>query len=493
MYKTKKSAIHYKLIKKGPSKMFKQWKNQNLFLLLGVSVAIATTGCATGVVTSLHTEPTSEGVSYYLPRNDVRVVFTNTTIASEIRVATKVLEGAKKEEMAAAEALERAKNALKEADPMKPEVVKEYQKLVEAAEKTKAAAKNKRLKAVTDLTEKEGTREQILIEVLPPVPDTSQLYVATLEHSIFYDDTVKFKTSSEGLLTQVTYKGADQTGEVIQNLVETGIEAAKLYARLHGLPITTTPESATGEPEFTAADPEECKPKKTDDEYYYEFTIDPSNPEAVAKVNRKLIEEASLPFLLNILAPAETSKVPVKIDKKKGRYAGLFYRRAIPYTVEILEDPEQKMEICRIIKSNPSAPKVQIKRIQNELEKRAAQIPTSQSKQVLMTAGGPIALLKFDAGPFVTTDLQATFKQGVLLESSETRPSEGVGFTMIPLNALRAVGETVGSIVNNILPIKIDYTNKNRELIEAETELQKAKQANAELQKKVLDQFESGD
>lgn len=450
-------------------------------------------GCATGVMTSKSKGYKSEGISYFLPRNDVRVVFTNTNINSEIRAATKELEMVEKEEKNATEDLERAQKALRAADPTKPEEVGELKKLVKAAAKTLAAVSKKRLSAEKDLEKKKGKRPQILIEVLPPVPDTSQLYVAALDHSIFYDDAVTFKTSPEGLLTQVTYKGEDQTGEIIQNLVETGIEAAKLYARLHGLPIDATPEE---ESEF--AKTRACTPEKTDIDYYWEFTIDPSNSKAVAEVNRKLIE-TPLPFLLNIQSPIGSDKALPLPDLKKKTVPGLLYRRAIPYTVEILEDQKQKEDICRITKEkiNPNAPEPsyeeQIKRIQESLKLKAGQIPTSKSQQVLMAAGGPVALLEFGSRPFVTTDLKATFKQGILLDSSETRPSEGVGFSMIPLNALRAVGDAVGSFVTNIIPLKIDYTNKNRELIEAETELEKAKQANAELQKKVLNQFESGD
>ena len=79
--------------------MFMQWRNRNHLLLFGLCVAVTTTGCATGVVTSQHTGLKSEGVSYFLPRNHIRVVFTNANIASEVRAASKVLEVAKKDKV----------------------------------------------------------------------------------------------------------------------------------------------------------------------------------------------------------------------------------------------------------------------------------------------------------------------------------------------------------------------------------------------------------
>lgn len=479
--------------------MFEQWRIQILFFV-GMCLTISIPGCAGGVGTTQHDGLTTEGVSYFLPRNDVRVVFTNQTIASEVKAATKKVEEAKENKLAATAAVNRAEKALAAVKPdAKPEERKKYEEDLEVSKKLEKEASAKLLGAEKDLAKKNEAKPQILVEVLPPVPDTSQHYITALDHSWFHDDTVTFKTSPEGLLTQVTYKGADRTGDIVQNLVKTGIEAAKLYARLQGVPIPPSDQEANllGAQTRLCTEPERKDAKGNPVPYFWEFTIDPTDAQAIAKVNRKLIE-TPLPFLINIKKPKQDFGSPPKLQ---GRVPGLIYRRAIPYTVEILEDRIQKEEICRITEGwkngSPPSPELlgdaQIKNLKLALEEREGHIPTSKSQQVLMVTGGPIAFLEFGDSNFVTNDLHATFKQGVLLDSNQVRPSELFGFSMIPLNALRAVGNAVGSVVTNIIPWKIDYTNKSKELIEAETELLKAREANAELQKQVLSQFESVD
>ena len=88
------------------------------------------------------------------------------------------------------------------------------------------------------------------------------------------------------------------------------------------------------------------------------------------------------------------------------------------------------------------------------------------------------------------TDVDLTLKDGLLLESVETRPSEALGFSTILLDTVTAVGDAVGEILDNILPIQIKWTNQARDLVAAETELLRAKQANAELQRELLEQFD---
>jgi len=217
----------------------------------------------------------------------------------------------------------------------------------------------------------------------------------------------------------------------------------------------------------------------------------------VAGVNRKLLE-TPLPFLVNIEAPptpdAEFGALPMLGTR---RVPGLLYRRPIPYTVDILEDRRQKEAICRKTKERrpPDGPDPdeaeQTRRLQAELVSRKGVIPSTKSQQVLMTAGGPVAMLEFGARPFVTTNLQATFKEGVLIDNSEVRPSEALGFSRIPLNAVRAVGNAVGAVVTQLVQLRIDTTAKSKEVVEAQTELAKAKEANAELQKEILDKFDA--
>ena len=256
------------------------------------------------------------------------------------------------------------------------------------------------------------------------------------------------------------------------NIVKTGIEAAKLYAILHGVPIVpidkAPPAPAPGAAQQPRAKP--CTPYRDDTKrYYWEFIFDPSDSDKLAMVNRQLTNVA-LPFLINIERPRSTFPLPSTSSDE----VGIFYRRPLPYTIKIFESKDKKEELCLLLKNKSDVQAT--KEVKTFFDSNRSQIPTTKSQQVEMAAGGPVSWLSLDANSFVTSNITATFENGLLLEHTESRPSEVVGASMIPLEIVKETGDAIGSVISNILPIKIEWTNKNAELIAKETELLKAKQ-----------------
>ena len=449
---------------------------------------VALAGCASNVVTSVHpdsdkimnTGPTTDGVSYFLPTNSVRVVFTNVTIASEVKKAKDALKKATKSVKTATKKLADAKKKLAAGDAKKKQEYAALQKAVTDEKKRLDDAEAQEKTATATVKKAEEKVPQILVEVLPPVADTSQVYVAKLDHEIFYHDTLTLKTSAAGLLTKVIYRAEDETGDVVHDLVEAAIEAAKLYARLEGLPLG--PSAKPSDAERAAPKPCQAKVIEGDVPYTWEFTIDPSKPEEIAEVNVQLAE-VPLPFLLSIRAPDKKFTLP------KEDFDGIYYRRPLPYTINIHQDEESKLDLCDKLRAVPKEQKVDTAR--EFMDKNLRQIPTTQSKQVVMAAGGPVTPLLLDARSLVVTNIDLTLKDGMLLNSVETRPSEALGFSTILLDVVTTVGDAVGEIMDNIVPVEIKWTQQDTGLVTAETELMRARQENAALQKELLEQFES--
>lgn len=443
-----------------------------------LSAAILSTGCPSNVVSTIQTEKPADGVSYFLPTNNVRIVFTNSTILSEIKAATEVFGVAQKQFKDSETTLASAKKARAAAKPSStPEEIKVLDEAVEVAKKTLAVATVNLQTAKNKLDETKNKKSQILVEVLPSVADTTQLFVANLDHGSVYHDHLILKTTPDGLLTQVVYEAEDETSDIILNVVKTGIEAAKLYARLQGAPIGPTARGLQCTPSL---------PPGT--EYYWEFTIDPSDPNALANVNRQL-SDTPLPYLVDIRRPKNKKfaipTAPSNID-------GIYYRRPVPYTIEIMEGIDEKEDLCKLLNDKKSK-KTTEEVVESFLTKNRGKIPTTKSQQVVMAAGGPVSWLSLDARPFVETKITANFNGGLLIDVDENRPSEALGGSQIPLDILTEIGNAVGEVVNNILPVKLKWTNEQTDIVESETKLLKAEQAKIEAQNQLLlDQTNSG-
>lgn len=460
----------------------------------------------------------SKGISYFLPTNSVRVVFTNETIASEINKATQALkdaEGAvsrKKEEV---KKLEDAKNDA----AGKPDELKKIEGDLEKAKSAQKELDAKVAEAKTAVQAASKANPQILVEELPPVPDTRKAYTANLDHGPLSDDTVTLKTSADGLLTSVDYRGDDQTGVVVQNLVKTAIETGKLYARLHGVPIggkaPATKKVDKADAEMLGAKPplprcpviptytEENVPEASITKprlYYFENTIDPSDRDAVAAANRSLLL-APIPYLIDIRPPRNHTVTPSPADLGSKKAAGLLYRRSVPYDVVIYEDADLKNTLCGHVfdgvvddeyakfamdreEARPKAepkPDPELDKIKFFLDLYRNRLQTVRSAQMAMPAGGAVAWLDLSAKPFVETHITAEFAAGQLTSVTTSRPSEAVGFTEIPLNVVTEVGNAVGEVIDNVLPLQLKYTNDQTALLKAQAELLEEQQAYQDL------------
>jgi len=89
---------------------------------------------------------------------------------------------------------------------------------------------------------------------------------------------------------------------------------------------------------------------------------------------------------------------------------------------------------------------------------------------------GPIGRVNLTAGPFVKTEHNVKFKDGMLTSVDATRPSEMLGAVKTLPDSLKAIA----AVPAEMLQLKIDYSSKEAELAKKQTETIKALQEKKE-------------
>jgi hypothetical protein len=142
---------------------------------------------------------------------------------------------------------------------------------------------------------------------------------------------------------------------------------------------------------------------------------------------------------------------PEKSDKETDadRWAGLFYRRLLPYKLDIY-------------KGNRVLGGVDLKSL-NHLNTVHLELPNAS----------PPELLKCTGTAFAKRDFDTEFKDGLLISHKEERPSEALSIVAIPYDIIKAAI----SVPADIIPLKVDYRNKETTLIETQTKLLQAQKA----------------
>lgn len=435
-----------------------------------LSIVLILAGCTTLVSDSVTTPgwKESKGVSYFLPRQDVQIIFTNQTIPRQVKAAEAGVKAAELALASAEKTLKAAKAALAKVDPKKSKPDPALVKAANDAESLKTATEAKLAKAKAVLAEATTPKKRVQVEVLPPVADTSKQFVARLSHSWLRDDEVTVKTSASGLLESVTVRSDDRTGDVLENVAKAVIEVAKAYARAGMLRESRDRTRASG------------------DDYYYEFVVDPSNDEAIANINLVILSLRDLPYLVRVRSNPANGAADCR---DCGSFSGIAYRRPVPYTIDIIASQTQRSAIHTALIGVAAAD--QPRTLIAEMKRLEHQFATIQSRQVELASGGPIAALPLPAGAFVETKYSATFSAGTLTEAKQERPSEAFGASESILNIATAVGEAVTSIITEILPLKIQYTKDQTELVNAESEFLTALDEKTKLEKALSEQTTS--
>lgn len=285
----------------------------------------------------------------------------------------------------------------------------------------------------------------VVLTLLPPVPDPDQVYIAKLGHSPFRDDALKISTTAEGLLTTSNIKATDRTADIIVDLA----------GAIAGL---VRPVPARIETEQVRVTEPTCPKPLT-----FEKVFDPTVPGA-GDVNGEL-RALDIPYAVDWMALGEVatqSTRPLAGDKIKG----FLYRRPVPYVFTIYGEHEPMANHNgngddggngeadpMPTPCDPPAP--------------AKNCTPIQSAMVLLPNGGPLGVVPVNASPFVETVYDVTFDQGMVTSWDAQRPSELASVVRIPVAVLKAIV----SIPAELIQLRVNLTSSERELLEAQKAL----------------------
>ncbi|MEO1241048.1 MAG: hypothetical protein AAFX54_04005 [Pseudomonadota bacterium] len=445
--------------------IIKQVKIGILLVALGQA-----TGCAAIKSERVAVGETTQGVSYFLPKRNIKLSFTRTIADKKVEAT---LTNAKKK----LGELETAEKQAK-ADAAKAKAL--YQSIPdgsaakEDAKKAKETAEGKRkvaMNAVSDQKTKVQTAQEavqafrrctleggsttagaqpcyndsIKLTLMDPVPDPRYFFVTNMKRTGLRDDEFQIKTTADGLLSSSTGTFTDRTGDII-------VEIAKIVG------VVAAPPTAAAVPLTETVQPDDgCTPGP----FKYEHIFDPGAPNTVEidKIKSDLAKRcANYRVALTrpntncertndvCLAPRQNNN-NAPSQKAQGKdplsYApGLFYRRPLPYIVSVID--------CG-------------KKCQTTAERGSPNV-NLQSSLFMLPNNGPISYVPFRASPFVKTVYDVKFDKGLLTQWDADRPSEVLAVVRLPLEIIKAPFEAL----SEVLVLKVDYSSNAKALYEAQ-------------------------
>lgn len=400
--------------------------------LLVAALAIAGCSTVTSTRTALHApEPTSAGVSYFLPTRLAKLTATRTPVrlaelitkrnakAAELTEAEKAAAAAKKVREDA-EALLTTLTSVAAQDAQRA--------LIDRAKGAETLADNlvgKLQRELTNLTWETATAEvtgtscsyTAKVELLPAAPDSSARFVANIAHSPLRDDSLKIQVNASGLLTSADVVAADQTGNI---LVELAGAAAGLNAPVMG-PMAFDP----GAP---AADDCVRRPRQ------FVWIFDPANSADITALNTEL-DTAKYPLRIRVPAADIGASGRTALTYAEGsQHAGLFYRSPHPVRLTL----EQNW--------NATTPDWQ----------------PIETTLMLVPQAGPISFIPTRSSAFVKTTDEVVFVDGSIASWSAERPSELLEIVRLPVSILREII----SVPAELFSLKVDYSTNATNLAE---------------------------
>ncbi|QJU57000.1 hypothetical protein HL653_03645 [Sphingomonas sp. AP4-R1] len=288
------------------------------------------------------------------------------------------------------------------------------------------------------------------IELLTPVADTRLRLVADAFHSPLRDDDTKLAINSSGLLSTANVVAADRTGDII-------VEIASAFAGV-GSGGTAGPLALVGgEPKF--AGKPECEKLPTK----FAYRLDPALGDQLSKLNNEFYT-AGFPFRLDVPPMPDGSTYAVKdkdptirdrqrttgkpktgdeytypIDNAlyhKGMNGALFYRTALPQTIVLRQC--NNGTACTSIKDT---------------------VPIDATMTMLPQVG-PISYIPMQSSIFVKTVDDVVFDNGMLVSWNATRPSEVLEVVRLPVKILKAVV----SVPAELIKLRIDLSDQQKGL-----------------------------
>jgi hypothetical protein len=278
----------------------------------------------------------------------------------------------------------------------------------------------------------------ITVTLLAPVADTSQRYVAVPKHLASRSDQLTLKTNAAGLLSNADATVTDQTAAIIVALAGAVSGANEVGFAAAVAPDTKTESECGGEyPGPPSA------PSAFSAEYVLDPTQDIDQSTAPFKADSKPTTAfesllcgmgAHYRFRLSSIGGAASSGDAALTEGA----AGLFYRRELPYLLSIYAKPD-----------NSTAPVL------------------SKAVLVALPNKSPRELLRLDGAAFATRVFATVFENGVLVSHTETKPSELLSVAQIPIDVLKAIF----SVPTELVTLKVNYTNKQKDLADAQKQL----------------------
>ena len=280
---------------------------------------------------------------------------------------------------------------------------------------------------------------QLSLRLLPMAPDPRRRYVADLNHRAFRSDKLTLNTTSQGLLSGAVGHSEDQSLGTLTAVLST-LAVARGPTMRSLAPRNRTCTTSVGATPLTTA---------------LTWTIDPTDAADLKSVNDRLDDyclnvEAVLQVKANAQSPGfdEFTNLDVKYRKDTGNSSanstptspqayGLFYRRAEPYSVRLMETVGHSV---------------------------------LAQETVFLPNASPIAMVPFRTGGLTKSEFDVEFTEGMLTKMDVTRPSEALAAASLPLSVVSAV---LGS-VTDFVQLKIDLSKKNKDRVTEQTALIKA-------------------
>lgn len=450
-------------------------------ILAGVLFCFMLAGCATVKTSAPAVGAVSSGVSYYLPRRDMKITVERTVlkldeVKKKVAAAQKAADQAQTDAKAAADDL-KAREAILPLLAAGSDAWKEAEaaRATAAANKSLTAAALSEAKAALALAQADQARIETAaggqclyrhdtkLELLAAVPDHAMRFNASFAHNILRDDEGKLAVTPDGLLTSGNAVATDRTGDII----------VELAGAISGF-------GAGGSRPMNAA----LVNPATDcgnvvQKFIYQF-----DPVEWATVNQRLLQ-AGFPIQLDLKNVRQegpsclTARSPETdaeratrlascaqtVTGTSGRAGALYYRSAVPITVII--------EQCNVLPDGKFD--------------CANTIPVDAAL-VLIPQLGPISYVPMRSSAFVKTVDDVTFSNGSITSWNASRPSEVLEVVRLPVKVLTSII----SVPAQIFSLRVNVSDKEKALAASQQAQMEAQQRLATLKACVSSAERSG-
>lgn len=435
--------------------------------------AVLLSSCATIRSTPRSANELASGVTYYLPKRDIKitaerkllkkddlqkVIATKKTELETVSASIKTLEASIKT------ANDRLKIASVQASADAVATLKEELAIATA---DLELAKGRKTSVDTEIKTAEASLRILevapanscafsysaAIELLAPVADTRVRLVADAFHSPLRDDDTKLAVNAAGLFSTANVVAADRTGDIL-------VEIASAFSGLGG----AGDPLAAFDGGSQLADPGECAKLPTK----FAYRLDPSSAAERSAVNGEL-KVAGFPFRVQVPAmangydgansiadrqriggSAQDKTYPINDAlRHQGMNGALFYRTALPQTIILRQ--------CTT--GTQCAPE------------GADSVPIDATITMLPQIG-PVSYIPMRSSAFVKTVDDVVFDNGMLVSWNASRPSEVLEVVRLPVKILKSIV----SVPAEIFKLRIDLSDQQKGLA-ASQQAQMAAQA----------------